>query len=85
MQVFRFHAFISVSTNRTCESSGRASPDKLKPVVARIRDAAFAVAAELWAFGDTAWITHSSQEQVDSVAEIASLIIDRPIWGFWWD
>ena len=26
MQVFRFHAFISVSTNRTCESSGRASP-----------------------------------------------------------
>jgi hypothetical protein len=51
----------------------------------RTRDAALAVAAELWAFGDTAWITHSSQEQVDSVAEIASLIIDQPIWGFWWD
>lgn len=51
----------------------------------RTRDAALAVAAELWAFGDTAWVTHSSEEQVESVTEIASLIIDQPIWGFWWD
>ena len=51
----------------------------------RTQDAALAVAAELWAFGDTAWVTYSSQDQVESVADIASLIIDQPIWGFWWD
>lgn len=49
------------------------------------RDAALAVAAELWAFGDMVWVTHSPEEQVESVAEIASLIIDQPLWGFWWD
>ena len=37
------------------------------------------------AFGDRTWVTHPSEEQVDSVADIASLIIDQPIWGFWWD
>jgi len=51
----------------------------------RTHDAALAVAAELWAFSDTAWVTHSSRNQVDSVAGIAALIIDQPIWGFWWD
>ena len=51
----------------------------------RTKDAALAVAAELWAFGDRTWVTHPSEEQVDSVADIASLIIDQPIWGFWWD
>jgi len=51
----------------------------------RTEDEALAVAAELWAFGDTTWVTYSSEEQVDSVADIASLIIDQPIWGFWWD
>jgi hypothetical protein len=51
----------------------------------RTQDAALAVAAELWAFGDTVWVTHSSLEQVESVTDIASLIIDQPIWGFWWD
>jgi hypothetical protein len=51
----------------------------------RTEDAALAVAGELWAFGDMTWVTHSSQEQVESVAEIACLIIDQPIWGFWWD
>jgi len=35
--------------------------------------------------GDVAAVSHSSRNQVDSVAEIASLIIDQPIWGFWWD
>ena len=51
----------------------------------RTKDAALAVAAELWAFGDRTWVTYPSEEQVDSVADIASLIIDQPIWGFWWD
>ena len=37
------------------------------------------------AFGDRTWVTHPSEEQVDSVADIASLIIGQPIWGFWWD
>ena len=37
------------------------------------------------AFGDRTWVTHPSEEQVDSVADIASLMIDQPIWGFWWD
>ena len=51
----------------------------------RTKDAALAMAAELWAFGDRTWVTYPSEEQVDSVADIASLIIDQPIWGFWWD
>lgn len=51
----------------------------------RTQDAALAVAAELWAFGDTTWVTYSSEEQAESIADIASLIIGQPIWGFWWD
>ena len=51
----------------------------------RTKDAALAVAAELWAFGDGTWVTYPSEEQVDGVADIASLVIDQPIWGFWWD
>jgi uncharacterized protein DUF4253 len=51
----------------------------------RTEEAALRVAAELWAFGETVWVGHAPRNQVESVEEIASLIIGQPVWGFWWD
>lgn len=52
----------------------------------RTTEAALAVAAEHWAFGD-AWIDEHDRPRIDltSVSEIASRVINTPLWGFWWD
>jgi Domain of unknown function (DUF4253) len=47
-------------------------------------EAAQAIAAEQWAFGDT-WIDQDSEAQLTAVSEITSRLIGAPIWGFWWD
>jgi hypothetical protein len=50
----------------------------------RAIEAAQAIAAEQWAFGDT-WIDQDSEAQLTAVSEITPRLINAPIWGFWWD
>lgn len=47
---------------------------------------ALQVAAEHWAFCD-GWIDerHGERSDLTNIQEIAPLVINNPIWGFWWD
>lgn len=49
----------------------------------RTMEAAQAVAAEQWAFGDT-WIDQDSGAHLTAISEITPRLIGAPIWGFWW-
>lgn len=44
-------------------------------------------AAELWAFGHTAWggYVHAGASEATTVEDIARTVVGQPIWGFWWD
>jgi hypothetical protein len=44
-------------------------------------------AAELWAFGHTAWggYSHADQSEATTVEDIARTVVRQPVWGFWWD
>lgn len=44
-------------------------------------------AAELCAFGHTAWggYSHDDQDEATTVEDIARTVVGQPIWGFWWD
>jgi hypothetical protein len=50
----------------------------------RTIEAAQAIAAEQWAFGDT-WVDQYSEAHLDAISEITPRLINAPIWGFWWD
>lgn len=46
------------------------------------------VAAEQWAFCGAlvgAWVNQEHEFSVTTVREMASHIINQPVWGFWWD
>jgi len=42
-------------------------------------------AAELWAFGHTAWGGYAHSSEATTVEDIAHTVVRQPIWGFWWD
>ena len=52
----------------------------------RTPESGLALAAEHWAFSG-AWINEGHGERIDltTVSDIATHILDSPIWGFWWD